>query len=159
MKIIQHLARRGMNRSGSLTAALSTALVIATLLSVTFTARAQSPFSTIVNINAAQQQGAAQERAPSQLTIQFSNEGLSPANATVIAGKILLKVENQRPMERLTLRINHQGGELIREVALPDKATAWNTELELNVGQYVVTETSRTGGSCVITVQAPPVSQ
>lgn len=134
------------------------ALIAVLLLSVMFTARAQSPLTLGLNSNATRQAGSAQENTPSQLTIRFSNEGLSPASAAVTAGKIFLKVENQRPLERLTLRINRQGGELIREIALPDKATEWNTELELGVGQYVVSETSRTAGSCVITVQDPPAN-
>jgi hypothetical protein len=128
------------------------------LSSGVFTARAQSLLLPILNVSATQQAGNAQERTPSHLTIRFSNEGLTPASATVIAGKVLLKVENQRPLERLTLRINRQDGELIREISVPDKATEWSTELELGVGQYVVSETSRTAGSCVITAQAPPAS-
>ena len=131
------------------------ALMAVMLLSLTFTVRAQSPLSLIFISKTAQQAGNAQESTPSNLTIRYTNEGLSPASATVIAGKVVLKVENQRPLERLTLRINRQGGELVREVALPDKATEWTTELELGAGQYVVTETSRTGVSCQITAQAP----
>lgn len=159
MNTFQCLAtRRGKNRSGVLTASLSTALITAMLITLALTTRAQLTFTPILNISAAQQAGAAQESTPSQLTISFSNEDLSPANATVIAGKVLLKVEDQRPQERRTLRINRQSGELVREITLPDKATEWNTELELGVGQYVLSETSRTGGSCVITAQSPPTN-
>jgi hypothetical protein len=161
MNTLQHLSqeKRKKRQAGAYALGQPVALIAVLFLSVMLTAKAQSPIALVLNSNAAQQAGNSQENTPSQLTIRFSNEGLSPASATVLAGKILLKVENQRPLERLTLRINRQGGELIREVALPDKATEWTTELELGVGQYVVSETSRTGGSCVLTVQAPPAGQ
>lgn len=89
----------------------------------------------------------------SQLTITVSSTGISPSSATVKAGVTSLTVENQRVLDRVTLRVSNQSGELMREISLPDKASVWKTELDLSAGQYVISDTSNAAWSCRITVQ------
>lgn len=160
MNTFDHLINRARKQGAAVVNVSRPAALIAALLSsLSFTARAHSTLPSLLNAGAAQPAANMQERAPSQLTIQYTSQGIGPATATVVAGRVLLKVVNQRPLERVTLRLSRQNGEFVREIALPDKAAEWNTELELTVGQYVVTEASNSAGSCVITVQVPPVGQ
>lgn len=130
----QHLTRGQNNCRGIIRYAILPTFVITLLIAVALTAGAQNT-------------------PPSQLAITVSSQGLTPTTATVKAGTTLLTVTNQRTQERVTLRISNQSGELVREIALPDKATVWKTELDLSVGQYVITDTSNAAWSCQLTVE------
>jgi flagellar hook assembly protein FlgD len=99
---------------------------------------------------------AQQTPAPAQLTLTVSSQGITPGTATVNAGVIRLTIENQKTLERVTLHISDQSGQLVREISVPDKSTQWNTELNLAVGQYVISDVSNSSASCRITVQTPP---
>lgn len=99
---------------------------------------------------------AQQAPPPSLLTVTVSSQGITPGTATVNAGVLRLTIENQRALERMTLRISDQSGQLIREISLPDKTSEWKTEMNLAVGQYVITDVSNSSASCRITVQTPP---
>jgi flagellar hook assembly protein FlgD len=101
---------------------------------------------------------AQQRPSPSQITITVSSQGITPTTTTANAGPIRLTIENQKAMERVTLRISNQSGELIREISVPDKSSEWKTEVELPIGQYVISDVSNSSASCRITVQAPPAS-
>ncbi|HKC65850.1 MAG TPA: hypothetical protein VKB86_19560 [Pyrinomonadaceae bacterium] len=100
----------------------------------------------------------AQTAAPSQLTITISSQGMTPSAATISTGIVHLKVQNQSSQDTLTLRVNRQGGELLREISVTEKGER-AIELELSAaGQYVISEASNSSWTCTITAQAPPSS-
>lgn len=100
----------------------------------------------------------AQSTLPSKLTITISSQGMTPASATVSAGIVHLKVENQTGQEQIKLRLSRQNGDLVRELVMPESAKEWHTELELKEGQYVIS-VSNSSLSCQITAQTPPQSE
>jgi hypothetical protein len=97
----------------------------------------------------------AQSGVSAQLTITISTQGMTPSSATVSAGIVHLKIQNQSNNDQLTLRVSRESGELVREVTVTAKGGEWATELELSAGQYVITEASNTSWTCHITAQAP----
>jgi predicted PurR-regulated permease PerM len=98
----------------------------------------------------------AQIAEPSQVTITVNSQGITPSTATANAGVIRLTIENQKAQQRVTLRVNDQAGETLREISVPDKATEWKTEVELPVGQFTISDVNNSSASCRITVQTPP---
>ena len=132
------------------------ALMMVLLISLTFTAKAHSPWPHTSDLSLEQQSTGAQSSAPSQLTLTISSQGITPTSATVSVGIVHLIVQNQSNQEQLTLRVSRENGTLVREIVAPEKAQEWATELELSEpGQYVITVVGNTSGSCQITAQVP----
>lgn len=92
-------------------------------------------------------------RAVGPLTITISNTGMTPTSATASGGIVHLKVVNSSSRETITLRINRENGQLVREVVLPEGTRELSTEVEIGAGQYSVTDASNTSWTCALTVQ------
>ena len=119
--------------AGRRAAAVSAAIVMALLLSLSVTMKAH---------------------AVGQITITMSEAGMTPTSATASGGIVHLKVVNSSTRDALTLRISReQGGALVREIALPEGALELSTEVELGAGQYVISDASNTTLTCTLTVQ------
>jgi hypothetical protein len=141
----------------SLPTILHAVLVIALLITPTLKTRAHSPASLRSETGMKQQSGGAQTTAPPlQLSITVSNQGMTPASATVSSGMVHLMVENRSGQENLLLRVSRESGELVREISVTGKGQESATELELSAGQYALTETSNAAWTCRITAQSPP---
>jgi hypothetical protein len=105
-------------------------------------------------------QPAVQEAAPpGHLTITVGGSGLTATSSTVAAGIVHLSVENQSGRENVRLRVTREGGAVVRELAAPEGAKDWKTELELEAGQYVISEVGSSSGSYRLTAQGPPAGQ
>jgi hypothetical protein len=83
------------------------------------------------------------------------DDGFDPSEITRVPGKFLLSVDDRRndKTQRLTLRLSREGGEHLRDIEVPEKATDWAEEVELQAGRYVLTEVSHSNWTCRITVQ------
>lgn len=88
-----------------------------------------------------------------QITIR--DEGFDPAEVRRDAGKFLLTVDDRRSStaQRLTLRLSRGDGELVREIEVPEKATDWAEEIDLQTGEYAVSEVNHTTWVCRIIVR------
>jgi hypothetical protein len=160
MKKSQRLIERSREcaaLSASIRGTLSAAVtLIALLTSLTLTTQATDQ-SHFLNVSSGLSTGdirvvdEAQQGGSNQLTLTFTGQGVSPSSATMSAGIIHLFVENQSGQEQLTLRVTKQGGAVVREITVTGKKIG--TELPLETGQYVLSETGNAGWSCQLTVQ------
>ena len=88
------------------------------------------------------------------LQLVISDGGFEPAQITRRPGKFLLTADDRRgdKSQRLTLRLSREGGELLREIDVPEEATDWAEEIDLPAGRYLVGEVSHPGWSFSIVV-------
>ena len=90
---------------------------------------------------------------PEEVILTLQAEGFTPAELTRPAGRFFLSVDNRSGVEPLTLRLNQESGELVREMHIQRGTLDWREELNLTVGGYTLTEASHPSWVCRITVQ------
>lgn len=97
--------------------------------------------------------GSRTEQAQS-VTVVLSAEGFQPAEITRSAGQFTLVIENQSGSGELVLQLKRDGArEVIREITIPQGATTWSEELELNAGGYNLRAANNPAWLFHITVQ------
>lgn len=93
------------------------------------------------------------ETLPS-VAVTLTRRGFEPANLTMPGGRFFLTVENRSGNRGLTLRIDPEHGERVREVKQPEDELDWTDELRLTPGRYTLTTSERPDWVCHVTVTA-----
>lgn len=94
---------------------------------------------------------AKKEVLPSE-DVTITQRGFEPQELTRPAGRFFLSVENRSGQRGLTLIIDPEQGERIREFTQPEDALDWIDELQLTPGRYTLTTREQPNWVCHITV-------
>lgn len=93
----------------------------------------------------------AKELLSSEL-ITITTRGFEPRELTRPAGRFFLTVENRSRRRGLTLILDPEHGNRVREYAQPEGELDWADELQLTPGRYTLTTRERPDWVCQITV-------
>jgi hypothetical protein len=91
------------------------------------------------------------ELLPSEL-ITITTRGFEPRELTRPAGRFFLSVENRSRRRGLTLILDPEHGNRVREYTEPEGELDWTDELQLTPGRYMLTTRERPDWVCQITV-------
>jgi hypothetical protein len=153
MSELNYLNRQQRSMTQGRVVAWSTVLVMALLTSLTWTVNACPSCRQAMNGSAALLSAGGAHSVAGQLVISISDAGMTPASATVSGGIVHLRIENSSGQAAITLRLNREGGSLVREIIIPEGTRELSTEVELGGGQYVLAEASHSSWTCALTVQ------
>lgn len=87
----------------------------------------------------------------SELTIELSNSGFSPAQVQHSPGRFAIAVDNRTLSGEYTLKLLAEDGTLLHEIHVQSGSTAWTVNLQ--TGRYTLTETNHPEWTCSIVVQ------
>ncbi len=90
---------------------------------------------------------------PDDVTLTIREGGFEPSEITRAPGKFLLSVDNRSGVAQITLRLNREGVGHVRDIPVPKDATDWAEEIDLQAGQYHLTEVNHPNWVCRIAVQ------
>lgn len=93
----------------------------------------------------------AKEVLPSE-QVTITTRGFEPQALTRPAGRFFLSVENRSGQRGLTLIIDPEHGNRVREFTEPEDELDWTDELQLTPGRYVLTTREHPDWVCYITV-------
>jgi hypothetical protein len=93
----------------------------------------------------------AKELLPSEV-VTITPRGFEPGELTRPAGRFFLTVENRSRTRGLTLILDPEHGERLREYTEPEGELDWADEIQLTPGQYTLTTRERPDWVCRITV-------
>jgi len=86
------------------------------------------------------------------VAITVTPHGFEPQELTLSTGHFFLTVENRSSQRGLTLMLNSEQGDSIREFTQPEDALDWIDELQLTAGNYTLTTREHPDWVCHITV-------
>jgi hypothetical protein len=86
--------------------------------------------------------------------VSIGRGGFFPQSITRRPGPFLLVVSNRTRIQDLTLRLDEQAGQRLREISLRNQGGTWREALNLGSGVYVLSETHNPGWKCTITISA-----
>jgi len=84
--------------------------------------------------------------------ITINRGGFYPAALSRPQGKFFLLVENRSELREVDLRLDIVGGRRLLDVNVPDGQLDWTELLDLNPGEYRLTEANRPDWVCNITI-------
>jgi hypothetical protein len=84
--------------------------------------------------------------------ITINRGGFYPAAFSRPQGKFFLLVENRSELREVDLRLDIVGGGRLLDVNVPDGQLDWTELLDLNPGEYRLTEANRPDWVCNITI-------
>jgi hypothetical protein len=84
--------------------------------------------------------------------ITINRGGFYPAAFSRPQGKFFLLVENRSELREVDLRLDIVGGRRLLDVNVPDGQLDWTELLDLNPGEYRLTEANRPDWVCNITI-------
>jgi hypothetical protein len=84
--------------------------------------------------------------------ITINRGGFYPAAFSRPQGKFFLLVENRSELREVDLRLDHVTGRRLLDVNVPDGQLDWTELLDLNPGEYRLTEANRPDWVCNITI-------
>lgn len=93
----------------------------------------------------------AKELLPSEV-VTITTRGFEPRELTRPAGRFFLSVENRSRRRGLTLILDPEHGDRVRENTEPEGELDWTDELQLTPGRYTLTTRERPDWICRITV-------
>lgn len=78
--------------------------------------------------------------------------GFEPGEMTHSAGRVLLVVYNRSGLKHITLRLDREAGNRLREVNVPREKRDWRELVDLTPGNYLLTEANHPKWACRITI-------
>lgn len=78
--------------------------------------------------------------------------GFEPAQITRPQGEFILAADNLSGLREVTLILEHERGNRVRERRVPLEQFKWRARLDLHPGRYVVREADRPEWACVLTI-------
>jgi hypothetical protein len=84
--------------------------------------------------------------------ITINRRGFEPAALSRPKGKFFLLVENRSGLREVDLRLDRVAGNRLHEVKVPREQLDWAELLDLNPGEYRLTEAGRSDWACRITI-------
>ena len=130
---------------------LTIVLVLATIAFISGRIRARSTLMSKPTTNSVP---ASKKTREGYEVITLTRRGFEPEIVTRAKGAFFLSVENRSRVNHLVLQLNALHGNRVREVAQPDDQLDWVEELDLNPGDYVLTEANHPDRTCRLTITA-----
>jgi hypothetical protein len=127
------------------------AVVVITLGTLTVRAWRSKPDPITKQEGSSAQQTPASPRADAEL-ITITPRGFVPAEIQRPAGQVLLTVVNQTGLAEITLRLDRQGSARLKEERVPKTKARWQTLVNLQAGNYQLTEANHPDWVCRIVV-------
>jgi hypothetical protein len=93
----------------------------------------------------------AQER-PETERVTLRPTGFDPAQITRPQGEFILAADNLSGLREVTLTLEREKGERIRERRLPTEQFKWRARLDLPPGRYVIREAGHPDWACTLTI-------
>lgn len=87
-------------------------------------------------------------------SITLSPTGFHPKEITRRRGPFLLAVSNRSGLEEVVVRLDRVGADRIHELRVSSKRRSWQRMVNLQPGQYVLSEASHSEWICQITITA-----
>jgi hypothetical protein len=97
--------------------------------------------------------GAKKEVLPAAV-VTVTPRGFEPVEVTGVGGRFFLSVENRSGARGLTLRLDPERGNRVREFTQPEDELDWTDELDLTPGVYTLTVAGHPEWACHITMSA-----
>jgi hypothetical protein len=88
------------------------------------------------------------------VAVTLTRRGFEPSEVTMAAGRFFLSVENRSGRRGLTLLIDPEHGNRVREFTEPEDELDWTDELHLTPGRYTLAVAGHPEWVCHITVTA-----
>lgn len=85
--------------------------------------------------------------------VTLTRAGFEPAEITHDGRRFFLMIDNQSGLSDLTIRIDPEHGNRIREVSQPTDQRKWVDEMDLPPGKYHISTPNRPGWVCQLTVK------
>lgn len=87
--------------------------------------------------------------------VTIRGTGFEPKIITRPAGKFVLTIENRSGVDEVSLRLDQQGGNRLKDLKVKKNVLDWADVLDLRAGDYFLTEANHTNWSCHIKITAP----
>jgi hypothetical protein len=84
--------------------------------------------------------------------ITIRPDGFEPAQITRPQGEFILAADNLSGLREVTLILEHQTGQRVREHRVPLEQFKWRARLDLHPGRYVVRAADRPDWACALTI-------
>jgi hypothetical protein len=84
--------------------------------------------------------------------ITITPHGFEPQSITRPHGRFLLMIDNRSGLAAPALTLTREPSERVRELQVPRETPNWSDVVNLPPGQYVLSEPSHPGWSCLITI-------
>ena len=88
------------------------------------------------------------------VAVTLTPRGFEPSELSVNGIKFFLSVENRSGVRGLTLRLDPEHGNRVREFTQPEDELDWVDELSLTPGSYTLSVAGRPGWVCRVNVAA-----
>jgi hypothetical protein len=99
------------------------------------------------------QGGRPKVRVESEL-ITLRHDGFQPKEITRPQGRFFLAIDNRSGLEEVTLRLDHETGNRVKETKVLKEKPKWRGLLDLPPGHYLVTEADHPDWVCRLTITA-----
>jgi hypothetical protein len=86
--------------------------------------------------------------------VAITPRGFEPAEVLLASGRSFLSVENRSGARGLTLRLDSEHGNRVREFTQPEDELDWADELNLTPGLYTLAVADHPGWVCRVVVNA-----
>ena len=149
MQTTKILTRSYRNLSSVTKVILVTLSVMMAILTIIACERSNS--RDIKNANATTETRPTQAGSVDEISIELTGNGFLPTEIGHSAGAFGISVENKSDANDYTLRLKAQDGTILNEIPVQKGSVAWSVNLQ--PGQYRLTEANHENWVCVITVQ------
>jgi hypothetical protein len=96
---------------------------------------------------------AGKQRIETEL-ITITSRGFEPAEIARPKGRIQIAVANRSGLPQVTLWLDREAGERLREVGVPREQPDWDDLFDLTPGRYILSEANHSLWTCHITITA-----
>ncbi len=121
-------------------------------VTIFLTLLAASTLTWISSVKAGRFEAIVQE--PDEVVLTLKPEGFIPAEVTRGPGQFQLSVDNRSGVEELTLRLKRADGTQLREIRVARGGGDWSEVLDLQVGNYTLSEANHSNWVCVFIVRS-----
>ena len=84
--------------------------------------------------------------------ITIQPDGFEPSQITRPLGRVFLLVENHSGLGEVSLRLDREAGNRLRDVHVPREKLGWSDLVDLTPGKYALTEANHPDWVCDITI-------
>ena len=87
-----------------------------------------------------------------EVSLMLTPSGFAPAELRPHGKKFLFSLDNRTDVKELILRIARKNGDQIREIRVPGGGGDWSELLELQPGNYTLSEVAHPNWTCTIVI-------
>ena len=84
--------------------------------------------------------------------ITATPHGFEPREITRPQAQFLLMIDDRSSLDQLDIRLSREGGAEIRQISVSREAPDWSEVINLEAGQYLLTEANHPSWTCGLTI-------